>query len=805
MRILRSWWKQERLSLAQPRWRKSLLVGASLLTLVIGLESLRRGENAQQQAAERQRKDLDLLQWQVRDTQRTSQDWAHWDSSLAFTEGRNPSFPSNDMGLTALITDGAVMAVFGSNGNRLAVVGATAEDRRDGSALSRCLRDVDQQRRRQGATHIEAICPGEGQVYVGNLESISDNAAVRRTNASLAYLVPMLSATDHSPMALAMQQLSRELVLQQPRQASEENTRRIEPILWTSGPSQARVRPPQAGQALQQELLALAALITSGSLLTLGLRLQWMLGQRRLLVEQRQQQRATSQRIRRSEQTLATLIDQISCDGDGDESGAFARLLEQEHPSKPRPEGEQHRQDRLTQRIETLLSSARSLVLQDRLTGLPNRTFFLQRLSWQNQQSHRHGEALALLFINVDNFKQINETYGHSTGDQVLQQLAADLRSNVNNRAFLARYGGDEFGLILNSANRARATTESIDDDAEQLALDLIEGIQRRAGLRKDPLQISISISIGLALSSLEGVDAEELVRRADRAKTLAKRRRGGKISRFDLSNDHASPDDYRLYNALQADMNQAPERFGVLFQPIVDSNRTLCKVEALARWQSPDYTEVGPELFFAVAERYRLIRELGDLILSKTFTSFNQLRQALGQPELGLAVNISPSQLEQADFAEQVLAQLRQHQLPPAQLTLEVTESAVVERGEALNTNLGILRQAGIRLALDDFGTGFSSLRLLVWLRPDELKIDKSFVLAASTDPVSHQIVLLLQNLAQRMQLTLVAEGVEEQTVLELLQRAGLTRFQGYLFARAQTLEELVRSTASQPPTPAA
>ena len=805
MRQLRSWIKQERASLADPRWRISLAVGAGLLVLVIAGETLRRIHTIHQLALERQSKDLDLLHWQVMDTKRTSQDWAHWNDNLAFVEGRNPKFPSNDMATTALLNDGAVMAVFSATGQRLAIAGATPEDRREGSSLGRCLRDLEQKRRLSGSTHLEVICPGEDQFYVGNFESISDNAAIRRTDASLAFLVPMLRQ-DQSLIGLAMKQLATELVLK-PEGKNEAASKVVSPALWTTAAQPVRVLNPRSDDGsnadLSEELIALGYIVGVAALLILGLRMQWVLGQRRLKLGLRRQQRLVNQRIRRSEQALAGLLEQGQ-DGDkGDERRAFARLMQRDRAlntsNTPLPQNS----ERLTQRIETLLSSARSLVLQDPLTGLPNRSFFLERLGWELRNRQDQGEGVALLFINIDKFKQINETYGHNSGDQVLRQLASDLRNICGSRAFLARLGGDEFGLILNNADSRNSSDHPLGEQAHQLAIDVLDSVQTRTGLRQDPVSISLSIAVGVGAA--DGTSAMELMRRCDQAMSRVKQRRSGHLAMFDLNSEIDTLHDYRLYDALQEDLNQAPNRFSVLFQPIVDNSSMLLKVEALARWTTPQHAEIGPEQFFSIAERYRLILELGKLILEKTFQGFNQVRQGLNRPDLALAVNITPSQLEQPEFAQHLLEQLRLHQINPGQLTLEVTESAVVERSDSLTSNLLTLRQAGVRLALDDFGTGFSSLRLLVWLRPDELKIDKSFVLAATQDPVAHQIVLLLQNLSQTMQLTLVAEGVEDRNVLALLQEAGLNRFQGYLFAKAQSPEELVRNTASQPPMPAA
>ena len=276
-------------------------------------------------------------------------------------------------------------------------------------------------------------------------------------------------------------------------------------------------------------------------------------------------------------------------------------------------------------------------------------------------------------------------------------------------------------------------------------------------------------------------------------AMVLAKTHRQRRVSVFDIKSDWDKLNNYRLFNALQSDISHAPERFSIVFQSIVDASERMCKVEALSRWANPEFPDVPADLIFSLAERYRLVPELGQLILERTLQELVQLRQELNRPDLNLAINISPSQLSQQDFSIWLLAQLSLQRIRPESVTVEVTESAVVETSQELTDNLDALRRAGVKLALDDFGTGFSSLRLLMWLKPDELKIDKSFVLAASHDPVALKIVQLLQTLTAQMQLLLVAEGVEDAALLQLLLQAGVQRFQGFLFARPLSRSDFV------------
>jgi EAL domain-containing protein (putative c-di-GMP-specific phosphodiesterase class I) len=209
----------------------------------------------------------------------------------------------------------------------------------------------------------------------------------------------------------------------------------------------------------------------------------------------------------------------------------------------------------------------------------------------------------------------------------------------------------------------------------------------------------------------------------------------------------------------------------------------------------------VPPDVFFALAERYRLMPDLGRLLLAITLRELKLLRETLEQPKLPLALNISASQLAQGGFGPQLLADLSEQRIAAEEVTLEITESAVVEASPELSENLQSLRHAGVKLALDDFGTGFSSLRLLMWLKPDELKIDKSFVLAAAEDPIARQIVRLLHTLSKDMHLTLVAEGVEEEAMFQLLREAGVEHFQGHLFSRPLSRERLAAIPGPFPP----
>lgn len=793
---LRSWLKQERQALANPGWRTLLKVAAPLLSGLVVLEGARRLHERSQQLKQSQQQAIDLLHWLAAEQRKITLDWAHWDDALAYAEGRNPSFPNTDMDTSALLGSGAVMAIWDPTGQPLASRGGSRTGEGGHNDLQRCLDEVNTRRRSSGADQLDVLCADGDQLYVGALAAINNSASTRTSTASLAYVVQLPSADSRKPLAASLHSLRSQLVLS----GSSGRARPLEPPLWTSGGRRASVLPPaNAGNTLPV-LLPLAGLSAAAATLLLGLRLRWMLGVRRRQLQASSAQLAHGRRIRGMQRQIGQLLEQVQGLERSDPLGDPARLP----PEQAALAGEStlQPQERLVQRLESLLVNTRGLVLKDGLTGLPNRSSFLQRLTWESDQSRSLGIPLALLFINIDRFKGINETYGHSAGDRVLQHVARELLRLVEPSDFLARFGGDEFGLILQTGAPPQASESAIRERAHQRALNLLE--QFNSHVQLDPEQLNVSLSIGVALSDLQGSSPEELLRRSDQAMAIAKQRRSAAVSVLDLHCESQQLPDYRLFSALEADLNDAPERLQILFQPIVGLDGEAFEVEALARWGSPQFPGTSPDQFMDLAERYRLIDRLGKLLIAKSLVGFSQLRGELPQGSaLRLAINISPSQLLNEGFGAWLLEQLSLRQIPAAVITVEVTESAVIETTESLIANLASLRRAGVRLALDDFGTGFSSLRLLMALRPDELKIDKSFVSATLNDNLALRIVLLLQQLSESMGLTLVAEGVEDQRTRARLVEAGVRCFQGYLYARPTTADELIANARTSAPRP--
>ncbi|MFM9100420.1 MAG: diguanylate cyclase domain-containing protein, partial [Cyanobium sp.] len=535
------------------------------------------------QLTRQQDEQLQTLQALVRDNKRPLTDWAAWDEVLAFSEGRQPDFVEQLMRTTALLDGGAVMAIHDGAGRQLALEGVDRQDRSGASLLVRCLDQVSQERMRQAVDHLPVVCPSVSGPLVGGSAVITDTSGERRSTATLTYLVPLLSPTDGSPQQSGLRDLVDELVFEgNGSSARQSQLRTVQPPLWTGAGRPLQVREPRLDQSLREEWLALGGLVIGGLLLILGQRMRWMLQQRRLRLEKIRRERLVNQRFRQTERELSRLLDQVQLGDDGTETMAFARPLKRHDTVPAAATAEDRRLERLAGRFELVLQTARTLALFDAVTGLPNRNYFLERLHWDRERSSRGGKPLALLFINIDKFKQINETYGHSTGDSTLRYVAEVLQRLVRGDDFLARFGGDEFSLILDTESLGQCDGVAIRSHAHGRALELLEGFRHQAS--SQPERIKLSLSIGIAISDPSGTTAEELIRRSDMAMVMAKSARQPNISIFDIETDWDALTNYRLFNALQSDISHAPERFHILFQPIVDAAGRLLKVEALAR-----------------------------------------------------------------------------------------------------------------------------------------------------------------------------------------------------------------------------
>ncbi len=412
------------------------------------------------------------------------------------------------------------------------------------------------------------------------------------------------------------------------------------------------------------------------------------------------------------------------------------------------------------------------LAHHDTLTDLPNRQFFRSRLRQLLAQARRHKRLLAVLFLDLDRFKQINDTLGHTVGDRLLVEVARRLVGCVRETDLAARRGGDEFTVILDGIRRGQ--------DAARVARKILLALQRP--FHVDQHELFVGASIGISLFPADGQDVETLVKHADIAMYRAKAQ-GGSTYRFFLPdmNDKALE---RL--ALEQSLRLAIEReeFVLHYQPRVDlASGRIVGMEALVRWQHPDLGLIYPDEFIPVAEETGLIEGLGRWVL-QTACAQNRRWQDEGLPRITVAVNFSARQFQHKHPVDLVRRALDKSGLAPDCLEIELTESAVMQDAAVALETLTELREIGVAVAIDDFGTGQSSLSYLKRFPITTLKIDKTFVRTLLVDPKDAAITEAIVSMAHSLRLRACAEGVETPQQLEALREQGCDEVQGYVFS---------------------
>jgi diguanylate cyclase (GGDEF)-like protein len=429
------------------------------------------------------------------------------------------------------------------------------------------------------------------------------------------------------------------------------------------------------------------------------------------------------------------------------------------------------------------------MALHDALTNLPNRVLLEDRIKQAIQQAARIGNRVGVCFVDIDHFKDINDAYGHKVGDALLLLLAQQLKSCLRDGDTLARWGGDEFVVLLPDLTAV--------DAVRQVAKKMV-GVMRQTFMLED-LQISVTFSMGIAVFPDDDSDGDidNLLAQADRAMFYAKSQGRNNFQLFcDMSSKGLGKKE--LY--IQARLAQAvrEQRIDVWFQPLVaaqprpDGGLHMVGVEALARWHDADFGWISPGSFIPMAENLGLIGELGNLMRRQAFEQFRVWRQM--HPELTLSINISKRQLFTPDFTQHLLADAQSHGIAPSALVLEITESVALLDVEFAEDRLRQLSQAGFTLAIDDFGTGYASLSQLHELPIGELKIDISFVRRVHTTE-GLRMAQGIVSLAQALRLRTVAEGVEDEATARVLRELGVDILQGYHFAQPCPASEFVTS----------
>ena len=449
--------------------------------------------------------------------------------------------------------------------------------------------------------------------------------------------------------------------------------------------------------------------------------------------------------------------------------------------------------------LTELKSSERRMqhdLTHDALTGLPNRALFEGKLREQFAEAKTSPEAsFAVLTLDLDRFKDINESLGHDAGDFVLSQVAQRLRATIESADVVARLGADEFAVLVRSLT-------------DVLHVELIA--RRVLGVLAKPVTVGnraifVSASVGIAIASSGYQRGEDVLRDADIAARYAKGGGGSRFAVFD-SKMHARAEK-RLQ--LTTDLRLALERneFSLRYQPIVDVHTgELSGCEALLRWHHPVEGAIGPSDFMPLAEQTGLAGPIGKFVLRSACRQLAKWRRS-GSAPFPMNVNVSAAELLDAEFESILLAAVREFEVDPADLTLEITESVVLDAGTRPDALVARLRAHGFKVCIDDFGTGYSSLRYLQQLKVDSIKIDRSFVSGPDGELASEPIVRTLMTLAQAFGVRVVAEGIETARQRDLLVNAGCRYGQGFLYARPLGVDELelsYRNAFAAQPRPA-
>ncbi len=420
------------------------------------------------------------------------------------------------------------------------------------------------------------------------------------------------------------------------------------------------------------------------------------------------------------------------------------------------------------------------LAFYDSLTGLYNRSAFQDRLQKVQAASTRSGTWAALCFIDLDNFKDINDVHGHSVGDDVLRQTAQRLQTTVRSMDTIGRLGGDEFIVLL----------EDLSHDREQAAL-MANAIGEKIRSALEPSltvetnEVIATPSIGIALFSGSEEPMEDIFRRADLAMYASKAAGRNAVRFFDPALQDRALERAALQRAMRQSLRDG--HFALYGQPIVDGHGRTQGIEGLLRWKSPTRGMVSPAQFIPLAEESGFILPLGQWVLEQACATLASWQNDAHRSQWFLAINLSAKQLRQADFVNQVQGALEQAGARPSRLKLELTESHLLHDVEDTIVKMEVLSALGVRFALDDFGTGYSSLAYLKRLPLAQLKIDRSFVRDLLDDPNDAAIVRTMLQLAQSLDLTVVAEGVETAAQFEALWAMGCRLFQGYHFGRPE------------------
>jgi len=428
----------------------------------------------------------------------------------------------------------------------------------------------------------------------------------------------------------------------------------------------------------------------------------------------------------------------------------------------------------------------------DTLTDLPNRLLFEDRLTQAIKHAQKGSQAVCALLLRIDRFKEIDDTLGHAIGDRLLREIAGRIRKTIDEQGTLARFEGDDFALLITDIHGS--------EDVLEVLKDIIEPL--KAPFVLDTHQLYVTTSLGLSVYPVDGGTSDELLKHAgvalNRAQTL-----GGNNYQFYQSEMNARALE-RL--TMEGDLRRGIENgeLRLHYQPQLDlSTHQILGAEALVRWQHPKLGLLAPAKFIPLAEDTDLIVPLGEWCLREGCRQLRAWQQA-GLKALRVSVNVSPNQFHQKNFVETVGQILAETEIDPQTLQLEITESSLIQNADHVVTRLAELKEMGVMVAIDDFGVGYSSLGYLKKLPIDMLKIDRSFVSDATSDPDDAALVMAIITLAHNLRLKVMAEGVENEEQLRFLRLLRCDEGQGFLFGKAEPAELFIAKTIQAAGNPA-
>jgi diguanylate cyclase (GGDEF)-like protein len=412
----------------------------------------------------------------------------------------------------------------------------------------------------------------------------------------------------------------------------------------------------------------------------------------------------------------------------------------------------------------------------DMLTDLPNRRLLSERLNHEIKRASRHHHFGAVLFLDLDHFKTINDSLGHAIGDELLKQVAQRIKNRIRDEDTVARLGGDEFIILLSKASDDMTTAS---ENAENFATEILQLFHNEFNI--DEHIIHTTVSIGIALFPLSETSPDAIIQKADVALYEAKED-GRNTARLFFSEMQQVVNNRRI---IEKDLHQAivNDEFELNYQVQVDHEKNIIGYEALLRWNHPEKGKITPDSFIDIAEKCGLIVPIGEWVLTTACQQFSSITEV--QKDLKICINVSPRQFSEPLFIDKIKTVIASTKINPKNIQLEITESIVLKDIANTIEKMETLKSIGLSFAIDDFGTGYSSLTYLKKLPIDILKIDKSFVLESTHNPNDAAIVKTIIAMAHNMKIDLLAEGVETQQLMDFLIDEGCQKFQGYLFGK--------------------